>query len=228
MYKNIIFDLGGVMVQFNPREYLLETFHDTLTERKLYDMTFGSPEWPEVDAGRITRFAADSAMLERCRLAGLGFEGQEIVDHWPNILRTRRDVEDIAAMLKAQGYRLYCLSNIAEDTAALLQRRSFWQLFDGAVLSWEVQCLKPDPQIYKTLLEKYHLNPAESIFIDDNKENVLAAHKLGITGIEMTPDADQLLHSLRVGGIRIDEDVPAETPAAEAPADADDKPADTE
>lgn len=204
MYKNIIFDLGGVMVHFDPREYLMEMFHDPIVEQKLYDMTFGSKEWLMVDAGDISRYAADSAMLDRTRMAGYGFEGQEIVDHWPNILRTRRDVVDIAAQLKAQGFRLYCLSNIAQDTAVLLQRRSFWRLFDGVVLSCEVHRLKPDPEIYKTLLDKYHLNPSECVFIDDSQPNVLAAHKLGITSIRMTDDAQELVKNLAVCGIHVE------------------------
>lgn len=204
MYKNIIFDLGGVMVNFNPRDYLMRMFHDPITEQKLYDMTFGSKEWQLVDAGEISRYAADSAMLNRTRMAGYGFEGQEIIDHWPNILRTRRDVVDIAAQLKAQGFRLYCLSNIALDTAVLLQRRSFWRLFDGAVLSCDVHKMKPDAAIYEELLHKYQLDPAESIFIDDNKVNVVAAHKLGITGIVMTDHTAELVKNLKVCGIDVE------------------------
>ncbi len=203
-YKNIIFDLGGVMVTFDPKEYLMEMFHDHIAERRLYDMTFGSKEWQMLDAGEISRYAADQAMLDRTRISGYGFEGQEIVDHWPNILRTRRDVVDIAAQLKAQGFRIYCLSNIAEDTAALLQRRSFWQLFDGTLLSCDVHKLKPDPDIYKLLMQKYQLKPRESIFIDDNPENVKAAHKLGIAGIVMSKDTDALIQNLNVCGIQVE------------------------
>ena len=184
------------MVEFDPYEYLMEMFHDPITERKLYNMTFGSEEWQLVDKGDITRFAADSAMLERTRISGLGFEGQEIVDHWPNILRTRRATVDIAAQLKAQGFGVYCLSNIAQDTAVLLQRRNFWQLFDGEVLSCEVHMLKPQPEIYQALLEKYDLNPEECIFIDDNQKNVDAASKLGITAITMTKDPADLINAL--------------------------------
>ncbi len=204
MYKNIIFDLGGVMVHFDPKEYLMEMFHDPIVEKKLYDMTFGSKEWLMVDAGEISRFAADSAMLDRTRMAGYGFEGQEIVDHWPNILRTRRDVVDIAAQLKAQGFRLYCLSNIAEDTAVLLKRRSFWGLFDGVMLSYEAHHLKPDPEIYKMLLNKYHLKPSECIFIDDSQPNIFSAHQLGITSIRMTNDAQELVKNLSVCGIHVE------------------------
>ena len=195
-YKNIIFDLGGVMVDFDPNEYLMEMFHDPIVERKLYDMTFGSEEWQLVDKGEITRFAADTAMLERTRICGFGFEGQEIVDHWPNILRTRRSTVDIAAQLKAQGFAIYCLSNIAQDTAVLLQRRNFWELFDGEVLSCDVNMLKPQPEIYQALLEKYDLKAEECIFIDDNQKNVDAANALGIHAITMTKDAVDLINAL--------------------------------
>ncbi len=203
MYKNIIFDLGGVMVHWDPKEYLMEMFHNPVIERKVYDTTFGSKEWLMADAGEISRFAADNAMLDHARAAGYSFEVQEVIDHWPNILRTRRDVVDIAAQLKAQGFRLYCLSNIASDTAALLRRRSFWRLFDGHVLSCDINRLKPDPAIYNALLEQYHLNPAECIFIDDNEANVRSAHKLGITSILMTSEASDLVKNLGICGIHV-------------------------
>lgn len=203
MYKNIIFDLGGVMVDWNPKEYLMEMFHNPATEHDLYRITFGSKEWLQADSGAISRYAADTAMLERGKAAGYGFETQEVLDNWPNILHTKRDVAEIAAQLKAQGYGLYCLSNIAADTTALLQRRSFWRLFDGAVLSFEEKLLKPDAAIYTTLLEKYHLDPAECIFIDDTPANVLAAHKLGITSILMTADTKDLVRNLGLCGIQL-------------------------
>ena len=78
---------------------------------------------------------------------------------------------------------IYYLSNIAQDTFALLAGREFMQLFDGGIASYEVQLLKPDEAIYRCLLEKYALSPEQTIFFDDTPENVAEAEALGITAL---------------------------------------------
>lgn len=203
MYKNIIFDLGGVMVEWQPQDFLMERFHNAATEKKVYSLTFGSVEWAALDAGRITRFAANQAMLEKGRLAGYGFEVQEVIDNWTDMLKTQHRVADVAAKLRQRGFSLYYLSNIPADVLELLQQRSFWRLFDGGVASCEVDLLKPQPEIYQTLLKKYSLLPKECIFIDDNEDNVRAAYEQGITGISMKGDVNGLIRNLGICGIKL-------------------------
>ena len=106
MYKNIIFDLGGVMVEWQPQDFLMERFHNAATEKKVYSLTFGSVEWAALDAGRITRFAANQSMLEKGRLAGYGFEVQEVIDNWTDMLKTQHRVADVAAKLRQRGFSL--------------------------------------------------------------------------------------------------------------------------
>lgn len=203
MYKNILFDLGGVMVEWAPRDFLMERFHNAETEKKVFALTFGGPEWRALDAGLMTRYAANQAMLEKGRRAGYGFEVQAVIDDWTSMLQTRTKVVDIAAKLKQRGFSLYYLSNIPSDTLAEIQERGFWRLFDGGVASCEVNLVKPQPEIYQLLLDKYHLKAAECIFIDDSRDNIDAAHKLGITSILMRDSAASLARNLGVCGIRI-------------------------
>lgn len=203
MYKNIVFDLGGVMVEWAPRDFLMERFHNAETEKKVYALTFGSTEWSELDAGRISRYAANQAMLEKGRAAGYAFEVQAVIDDWTSMLQTRTKVVDIAAKLKQRGFSLYYLSNIPTDILAELKERGFWRLFDGGVASCEVNLVKPQPEIYQLLLDKYQLKPAECIFIDDSRDNIDTAHKLGITSILMRDSAANLARNLGVCGIRI-------------------------
>lgn len=196
MYKNIVFDLGGVMVDFDPREYLVDRFCNAETEDLLYDLTFGSEEWKLLDAGLLTRFEANQRMLTRAKEYDRVFEVQGILDDWTHILRPRHRMQELVRRLKAHGYAVYYLSNIPEDTLELLMNRDFQGLFDGGVASCEVHVNKPDPRIYQALLDKYGLKANECVFIDDRHENVKTAFTLGFAGIQMKDSVGTLIRSL--------------------------------
>lgn len=196
MYKNIVFDFGGVMVDFDPHKYLIDLFGNRELEEEVYDLTFGSREWQLLDAGRITRREANERMLERARAVGRGFEVEGVLDDWMSMLRPRRRMQTLVEQLKQRGYCVYYLSNIPEDVLALLMERDFQGLFDGGVASCEVHVNKPDPRIYQALLDKYGLKASESVFIDDRQDNVQAAFELGFVGIRMKDSVGTLVRSL--------------------------------
>lgn len=202
MYKNIVFDLGGVMVDFDPREYLVELFGNQAVEEQVFALTFGSPEWGLLDAGLITLREANQRMLDRARAAGRGFKVQGVLDDWMHILHPRRRMQTLVSQLKARGYCVYYLSNVPEDILAFLMERDFKGLFDGGVASCQVKVNKPDPRIYQALLEKYHLRADESIFIDDRAENVQAASALGFGTCQMR-SAGTLLRTLPTFGVTL-------------------------
>lgn len=196
MYKNIVFDFGGVMVDFDPHKYLIDLFGNRGLEEEVYDLTFGSREWRLLDAGRITRREANEKMLQRARAVGRGFEVEGVLDDWMSMLRPRRRMRTLVEQLKQRGYCVYYLSNIPEDVLALLMERDFQGLFDGGVASCEVHVNKPDPRIYQALLDKYGLKASESVFIDDRQDNVQAAFELGFVGIRMKDSVGTLVRSL--------------------------------
>ena len=196
MYKNIVFDFGGVMVDFDPHKYLIDLFGNRELEEEVYDLTFGSREWQLLDAGRITRREANERMLERARAVGRGFEVEGVLDDWMSMLRPRRRMQELVRKLKSRGYCVYYLSNIPEDVLDFLTERDLKGLFDGGVASCEVHINKPDPRIYKALLDKYQLKAGESVFIDDRLENVQAAFRLGFAGIQMKDSVGTLVRSL--------------------------------
>lgn len=196
MYKHIIFDLGGVMVDWNPRDYLMERFCHAAAEDAVYDITFGSDTWRQLDAGLLTRYEANQQMLACAKKAGCVFEVQEVLDDWTRILRPRRRMIELALRLKKHGYSIYYLSNIASDTLQLLMEGELAGVFDGGVASCEVHINKPDPRIYQALLTKYNLAPKECVFIDDTLENVQSAFQLEITGIPMRSNVGTLIRSL--------------------------------
>ena len=157
MYKSIVFDLGGVMVDFAPRAYLVDRICNAEIEEQVYDLTFGSKEWKQLDAGLVSRFDGYQAMLRNAKAAGREFEVQGVLDDWLHILRPRRRMQELVRRLKNHGYSVYYLSNIPEDVLALLKERGVLDRFDGGVASCEVHINKPDPRIYQALLDKYHL-----------------------------------------------------------------------
>ena len=196
MYKNIVFDFGGVMVDFDPHKYLIDLFGNRGLEEEVYDLTFGSREWRLLDAGRITRREANERMLERARAVGRGFEVEGVLDDWMSMLRPRRRMQELVRRLKNHGYSVYYLSNIPEDVLALLKERGVLDRFDGGVASCEVHINKPDPRIYQALLDQYGLKASECVFIDDNLANVQAAFTLGFVGIRMKESVGTLIRSL--------------------------------
>lgn len=202
MYKNIIFDLGGVMVDFDPKTYLVDRFCNAEVEEQVSQLTFESEEWKLLDAGLITRSEANLRMLARAKEYGRAFEVQGVLDDWMHILRPRRRMQTLVEQLKQHGYCVYYLSNIPEDVLALLMERDFKSLFDGGVASCEVKINKPDPRIYQALLDKYQLKADECIFIDDRADNIKAASLLGLGTYQMH-SVGSLLRSLPTFGITI-------------------------
>ena len=196
MYKSIVFDLGGVMVDFAPRAYLVDRICNAEIEEQVYDLTFGSEEWKQLDAGLVSRFDGNQAMLRNAKAAGREFEVQGVLDDWMHILRPRRRMQELVRKLKSRGYCVYYLSNIPEDVLDFLTERDLKGLFDGGVASCEVHINKPDPRIYKALLDKYQLKAGESVFIDDRLENVQTAFRLGFAGIQMKDSVGTLVRSL--------------------------------
>ena len=202
MYKSIVFDLGGVMIDFDPRGYLVDRLCNAETEEEVYDLTFGSEEWKLLDAGLISRFDGNHRMLEKARAAGRAFEVQGVLDDWLHILRPRRRMQELVRRLKNHGYSVYYLSNIPEDVLALLKERGVLDRFDGGVASCEVKINKPDPRIYQALLDKYQLKADECIFIDDRADNIKAASLLGLGTYQMH-SVGSLLRSLPTFGVTI-------------------------
>ena len=202
MYKNIIFDFGGVVVQFNPKDFLMDHFVNKRAEAIVYELTFGSQEWQDLDRGIITREEGNAAMLENAARVNRVFEVQTVIDEWPTILRTKESTVHTMQKLKAAGYRLYYLTNIPADIMDELRQREWFSLFDGGVASCEVHLCKPEPAIYTTLMQTCNLAYDESIFIDDNKVNAQAAYNLGITGI-LYKNPKSFERALRACGIEL-------------------------
>lgn len=184
MYKNFVFDLGGVVVDYNPKEYLVDQFFHERTEKKIYEAVFGSKEWEKLDLGELTFQEASDIFLKRGREKDIEFEMQAVLDNWMDMLATRKATVNLMRLFKKNGFNLYYLSNIGRETLHEISKRSFWTMFDGGIASCDVGIAKPDPQIYQMLIDKFNLIPQETIFTDDRRENAISSFHVGITGIQ--------------------------------------------
>ena len=167
--KNIVFDLGGVVFARDPRK-----FEPEFIKFFSYILLPKMPEfWEEYDRGVITYEEVIESLAEynNCdrELAASNLHRSILTQE--AIPATKALIES----LKAAGYNLYVLSNMSKEFIEFLREQEVYQNFDGEVVSCEEHIVKPDPVIYRTLTTRYDLDPAETIFIDDRKENIEAA-----------------------------------------------------
>ena len=175
MYKNIIFDLGNVLLSFNPMEYLKSKISEEKIQ-EVYKAIFQSEEWIMLDRGTITEKEAINNIIEKNSIyrddISLAFED------WYAILKPIEETIKVLEDLKSKGYNIYYLSNFHELAfKEVSTKNSFFELFDGGVVSYEEKIIKPEEEIYRLILKRYNLTPSETIFIDDTKVNVEGAEK---------------------------------------------------
>lgn len=190
----VVFDLGGVLIDWNPR-YLYRRLFDDEEQMEWFLTTVCSMDWNDaMDAGRpFAEAVAEKvdAFPEYEALIRAYFE------RWDEMLGGSIEGSvEILAELHEQGRPLYALSNWSAETfPEALDRYDFLSWFDGIVLSGEVRVTKPDPAIYHHLLDAYRIEAEEAIFIDDREENVEAAREIGFRGIHFR-SPDQLREAL--------------------------------
>jgi putative hydrolase of the HAD superfamily len=202
MIRNIIFDLGNVLISFRPSEYLDKKEYSDELKAKILSDIFHAGEWLELDNGDITISEAIESIAERSSLT------REEIAH---IFNLRTDIMvpldqnvNLLPELKKSGYRLYYLSNFPVDIFHEIRSGYFFfNYFDGGIISAEVRHSKPGSRIYEILLEKYSLKAEESLFIDDLEVNVKAAEAIGMKAIfthgskEIAKEVNRVLASFR-------------------------------
>lgn len=180
MIKNVIFDIGMVLVHFRYREYMLELgMTDEQIEAVASHMIF-NPLWNEFDRGA----RPFSDVLDEMKAAHP--DEADLYDRfWEDPTRlclSFPDTRDWLSGLKARGYKLYLLSNYPEDLFCRHWESSFsfTDLVDGKVISYEEKLTKPEAGIYQVLFKRYHLDPAECAYLDDRAVNVEAGRAFGM------------------------------------------------
>ena len=178
----IILDIGKVLADFIPIEYLRKIGISEDKIRPVYDAVIENEIWNEYDRGIMT----EQEVLEKFiqRTPGLENEIYVAFNNLKGIVRRFEYTDKWIKDLKKQGYKVLYLSNISEKLFnECYEELDFLEKMDGGILSFEEKTKKPDKEIYERLIEKYNLNPSNCIFIDDRKENIEKASELGINTI---------------------------------------------
>lgn len=182
MIKNIIFDFGGVLLDWNPR-YLYKSYFNNDEEMEHFLADICNGEWNiRQDAGGPF---AEAVKELQAKFPEYAEAIQMYDDDWEKMLKCELPESiDLLKELKFMGYGIYGLTNwSAEKIGYAFANYSFFSLFDGIVVSGVEKVVKPDRKIYEILLERYSLKPGECVFIDDNQDNVDMAKVLGINAI---------------------------------------------
>ena len=187
--KNIVFDLGRVLIKFEPKEYIEQNVPEEKRE-DFYNGIFGSTEWLMLDRGTLSYEDAKKIFKERVPGADKQIDRLFDVDLF-EILQPIEENVKLLPKLK-EKYNLYILSNFHQPAFEhIFKKYDFFRLFDGHTVSCYYYLLKPEKEIYDTLIDKFNLIPEETVFIDDTKVNIDACEKEGIRGIHL-PDYTEL------------------------------------
>lgn len=197
MIKNIIFDLGNVIINYN-QENIMNQF-TTKPEEKEYLMQkiFKSPEWMKIDLGEITLEEASSFVNER-----ENNKYKELTDNfwinWFKVQPINEETVNLAKTLKEKNYKIFVLSNMGETCYEFFSTHDFFKLCDGIVISAREHVKKPDERIFNILLDRYNLSPEECLVIDDDDTNRTyeTANRMGFKGRRVIPNNTEDIRNL--------------------------------
>lgn len=204
MIKNILFDMGQVLIRFDQQYFIhrfgIEGDDVSLLMREL----FRSVEWVQMDRGSLREEDAFRSISQRLpeRLHDVAWK---LICMWDRPILEIDGMYDLVAELKDLGYGIYLLSN------ASVRQHEYWpripasKFFDGKLISADVHVIKPQSEIYRLCLEKFGLKPEECFFIDDAPANIEGALCCGIAGAVFHGDAKLLRSQLRAAGILVTE-----------------------
>jgi 2-haloacid dehalogenase len=182
--KAIIFDLGGVLIDWNPQYVFDDNYFDSKEKKDYFFSHICTSDWnEEQDAGRSIVEATQELVA---KFPDWEKPVRDYYGRWTEMLKAPiPGTVEIFRQLKQSGnYKLYALTNWQAGLFDIaLVRYDFLHWFDGRVVSGEEKTRKPFPVFYQRLLDRYHVNPAEALFIDDNMRNIKAAEAMGIKSI---------------------------------------------
>ncbi len=196
--KNIVFDFGGVLIDWDPR-YLYRKVFETEEEMNFFLENICKYEWNLLqDAGRSLAEATRELQEQHPEYKE---EIEMYYGRWEEMLGGL--FEDNVKLIRPlkEKYKVYGLTNWSAETLPIARRKyDFFELFDGIVVSGEEKLVKPDPRFYRVLLNRYNLKAKETLLIDDNAENIRAAEKLGFQTVHVTPELnlEETLRKMKV------------------------------
>ena len=186
-YKNILFDMGNVLVTYNPEWVIRRYTEDEELIREVKNIVFYSQEWFLLDAGLIEEEKAERNWMERLssdkarELAHLSFQNWHLYN-----MKVIPGTAEMIRALKENGKEIYLLSNASMRLLSIYKEViPAVECFSGIFYSAAHKCVKPQDIIYERFLKEYSLKPSDCFFIDDLEENISAAKAVGISGAVM-------------------------------------------
>ncbi len=198
MIENIIFDIGGVLVDYNPKTYLDKLNIENTKRNELNNIIFHNQKWKDCLNGIIT----NSELIEYLVNENLNYKNEieQILskENLKYMLPPKKDMIKYYKILKQRGYKIYLCSNIIEDTYNYIKDNfEIIQIADGGVFSCFENVSKPNNEIYYNLINKYKIDIKKSIFIDDTKANIESANRMGFKTI-LFKDIKQIEKILKI------------------------------
>ena len=204
MIKNIVFDMGNVLLRFDPEFFIQQLGVTPEDGRTLLIQVFRSLEWAQMDRGSLTEKQAAELICQRLP-ERLHVAAYILTDQWERPIQAIDGSYALVEELKNLGYGLYLLSN------ASYRQHDYWPLlpcsrfFDGTLISADVKLVKPQPEIYRLLFKKFSLKPEECFFVDDSPPNVEGALYCGMPGAVFNDGVPALRKALRAAGVPVAE-----------------------
>ncbi len=202
MIRNIIFDMGGVLIRFD-RDYFLERLGITGDDKRLLMReVFLSVEWAMMDRGALTDEEAAQIICKRVPQR-LHDAVHKLVAMWDRPILEIDGMYELVEELKGLGYGIYLLSN------ASCRQHDYWpripasKFFDGKLISCDVKLVKPQPEIFLLMLQTFHLRAEECFFIDDSPVNIEGALWSGLNGTVFYNDIALLRKKLSEAGVPV-------------------------
>ncbi len=197
MIRNLVFDMGNVLIRFDPDFFMDRAgIRSADLRQRLWKELFHSVEWAQMDLGILTEESAEPLILVR-------FPEEErptvshLLWHWADDREQIPGMEEFLRELKEKGYRLFLLSNASVSQHDYWPRFPVSRFFEGTLISCDVKVVKPCPEIYRLLTRKFSLLPEECLFIDDAPSNVAGAIACGWQGIVFQGDATELKQKIQ-------------------------------
>lgn len=199
--KNIVFDMGNVLIRYVSEEFIGQFTVHTSEQSKLLQQIFKSPRWLEFDRGTITK---EQLVIDAKKELSNDLHPlvSEILEKWHEEMTVNTEMDAVIEGLEAQGYSLYLLSNASQDFYIFKETIPVLKHFDGLFISSDWECLKPEPVIFQKFFEHFDINPEESFFIDDLAENIEAASDQGMQGHVFDGNVEALLSAFRKNDIK--------------------------
>lgn len=202
MIRNIIFDMGGVLIDYNPEKIAYKYFDKETADITLKEL-FRNPIWADKDRGIITPDEIMEKIRDKIPAHALPLIDEMVHNYYPYMPPFEK-MYDLVKELKEKGYGIYLLSNASDDFHVQRYTIPALSLFDGVLISADYKLLKPEKEIYLALFDKFSLKPEECFFIDDVQKNIDGALAAGMKGhCYSHGDVEILREALREAGISI-------------------------